>query len=154
MSPREVARATGVSPDSLRHYERKGLIDPPPRTSSGYRQYPPETPMRVLMIRRALAVGFSLAELGRVLDERRRGGAPCRSVRALVGDRLDDLDRRLAELTALRADLVALLADWDARLERTPTGRRAHLLDTLLDAVSQPAAAPARRRSPRACNAR
>lgn len=133
MTPRDLARQAGVSTDTLRHYERKGLIDPPPRTRAGYRRYPPGTLARVRVIRRALAIGFTLKELGEVFDERRRGATPCHRVRDLVADRLTDLDRRLGELTALRRDLTVLLDEWEQRLARTPPGRRAHLLDMLAD---------------------
>ena len=65
--------------------------------------------------------------------DRDRGGAPCRGVRALVADRLEELNRRIDELAALRRDLRALLADWDVRLAGTPPDKRAHLLETLQD---------------------
>jgi DNA-binding transcriptional MerR regulator len=131
VGPSELARLTGVSTDTLRHYERKGLLPAVARTASGHRRYPPGTASRVLLIQRALVVGFSLDELARLLRERDKGGAPCRSVRALVGRRLQDLDRQLTELTVLRADLCALVAEWDARLDKTPSGHTAHLLETL-----------------------
>lgn len=131
LSPAEVGRRCGVSPDTLRHYERKGLLPPPARTRAGYRRYPPETIARVTLIQRALVVGFTLHELARVLRDRDRGAPPCRSVRDLVATRLDDLDERLTQLTALRAELRRLLASWDRRLAGTPPGRPAHLLQTL-----------------------
>jgi MerR family transcriptional regulator, Zn(II)-responsive regulator of zntA len=131
LSPAEVARRSGVSADTLRHYERKGLLPPPARTRAGYRRYPPETIARVTLIQRALVIGFSLDELARVLRDRDRGAPPCRSVRDLVAHRLDDLDERLAQLTALRAELRRLLASWDRRLAGTPPGQPAHLLQTL-----------------------
>ena len=102
MGPREVASATGVSTDTLRHYERNGLLPAVTRTEAGYRQYSAATVQRVLLIQRALVVGFSLADLKRVLGVRDKGGAPCRSVRELVGERLDELNRRIEELIALR----------------------------------------------------
>src|SRR5580765_8021003 len=113
MGPREVAGATGVSTDTLRHYERKGLLPRVVRTSAGYRQYPASTVERVLLIQRALVVGFSLADLTRVLNSRDRGGVPCQSVRALVGERLELLNQRIEELLALRDELRLLLDDWD-----------------------------------------
>src|SRR5688572_24908916 len=116
LSPTEVARATGVSPDTLRHYERRGLLPPPVRTDAGYRRYPPSTVGRVELIQRALVIGFSLEELAQVLAERDRGGAPCRTVLGLVKDRLAALEQRLRELTALRGELVELIADWEAQL--------------------------------------
>lgn len=131
LGPRDVARVTGVSTDTLRHYERQGLLPAVTRTDSGYRRYSPATIERVLLIQRALVVGFSLAELKRVFTMRDKGGAPCRHVRALVGERLDELNLRIEQLVTLREELRALLVDWDAKLAKTPLGRRAHLLDAL-----------------------
>ncbi len=131
MGPRDVARATGVSTDTLRHYERKGLLPPVTRTSAGYRRYSAATVDRVLLIQRALVLGFSLADLKRVLATRDRGGAPCRSVRELLGQRLDGLNRRIEELLALRDGLRVLVSEWDGRLTNTAPGERAHLLETL-----------------------
>ena len=83
------------------------------------------------VIQRALGIGFSLKDLKRVLTVRDAGGAPCHAVRALVGERLGELNQRLEELHVLRDDLTALVADWDRTLAQTPPGRRAHLLDAL-----------------------
>ena len=126
-----VARAAGVSTDTLRHYERKGLLPRVHRTASGHRRYSPATVDRVLLIQRALVVGFSLTDLSRVLSVRDRGGAPCHSVRALVGKRLEALDHQIEDLVVLRDELRTLVAEWDSVLARTPAGKAAHLLDTL-----------------------
>jgi DNA-binding transcriptional MerR regulator len=131
MGPKEVARATGVSTDTLRHYEREGLLPRVGRTAAGYREYSAATVQRVLLIQRALAIGFSLADLKRVLAVRDRGGAPCRNVRELIDARLQALDRRIEELLALREELRGVLTEWDDRLSRTPGGERAHLLESL-----------------------
>ena len=131
MGPRDVAQATGVSTDTLRHYERQGLLRRVTRTAAGYRQYSAATADRVLLIQRALVVVFSLADLKRVLAVRDKGGSPCGGVRALVGDRLEQLNQRIEELLALRDELRSLVADWDGRLTNTAPGERAHLLDSL-----------------------
>lgn len=131
LSAGELARLTGVSTDTLRHYERKGLLLPPPRTSGGYRRYPSSAVSRVRLIQRALVIGFSLDDLARVMRHRASGGAPCRQVRDIVRERLVALEQQLSELEVLKKDLQTLLADWDAQLDRTPAGQRAHLLDAL-----------------------
>lgn len=128
-----LARLTGVSPDTLRYYERKGVMPPPPRTANGYRRYPPSAVARVRLIQRALAVGFTLNELARVLSEREAGGAPCQRVRSLVAARLAALEQQLASLRTLRSQLRDLLADWDRRLQQTNPGQQARLLDGLLE---------------------
>jgi DNA-binding transcriptional MerR regulator len=131
LGPKDVARATGVSTDTLRHYERQGLLPNVRRTSAGYRCYPRAAVDRVLLIQRALVVGFSLADMRRILTVRDRGGAPCREVRAMMGDRLTALEHQIRDLRILRNELRTLAAEWDARLARTPQGQPAHLLETL-----------------------
>jgi MerR family transcriptional regulator, Zn(II)-responsive regulator of zntA len=131
LGPRALADASGVSTDTLRHYERLGLLPGAARTAAGYRRFPPGSVERVLLIQRALTVGFSLRELGGVLQRRERGEPPCRGVRTLVGERLAALETRLTELTTLRDEMRRLVRDWDARLARTPHGQRARLLDVL-----------------------
>ena len=143
LGPRELARQSGVSTDTLRHYERKGLIARPQRTTAGYRRYSAEAVGRVRLIQRALVVGFSLNELARVLKERDRGGAPCRSVRALLDTRLADVTRQIGELRGLRQELVELARLWDAKLTAAPAGARAHLLEGLHE---RPALDPTRAR--------
>ncbi len=126
-----VARASGVSTDTLRHYERKGLLPRVHRTAAGHRRYSAATVERVLLIQRALVVGFSLADLSRVLSVRDRGGAPCHNVRALVSKRLEMLERQIEDLVVLREELRTLLADWSVTLANTPPGKPAHLLEGL-----------------------
>jgi DNA-binding transcriptional MerR regulator len=133
----ELARLCGVSTDTLRHYERVGVLAQPRRSQAGYRQYPAEAAIRVQLVRRALRLGFTLAELARILRVRDRGGAPCREVRALAAMKLEQLEVRLADLAGLRDHLLDLLADWDDRLERTPDGVRAGLLEVLLKQPSR-----------------
>lgn len=146
LSPSELARLTGVSTDTLRHYERKGVLGIPARSQGGYRLYPPEAVGRVRLVRRALAIGFTLRDLAAALSERQRGGAPCRNVRALVAERLAELETRLRDLAELRDELRVLLRDWDLRLATIPKGTQARLLDVLAD---RPAVDRAVARQPR-----
>jgi DNA-binding transcriptional MerR regulator len=129
----ELARRCGISTDTLRHYERVGVLARPARSASGYRLYPPEAESRVLVVRRALRIGFTLAELARIFRTREQGGIPCREVRALAERKLKQLDSQLAEMSVLRGHLGRLLADWDRRLAATPAGARALLLEALAD---------------------
>jgi DNA-binding transcriptional MerR regulator len=131
MGPRQVAVAAGVSADTIRHYEKHGLIPAALRTRSGYRRYPPDTVARVAVVRRALAMGFSLKDLTAIFRDRDRGAAPCRRVRGIVADRLSRTDDEIAALMKLKAQMTALLEDWDARLARTPANKQARLLDSL-----------------------
>jgi DNA-binding transcriptional MerR regulator len=125
-----LAKAAGVSTDTLRHYERKGVLRSQ-RAENGYREYPEDVIERVQMIRKALAVGFTLDELSAVFQVFDRGGTPCQQVRSLASTKLAQIETHLEEVIALRADLKDALKDWDKRLARTASGERAGLLKTL-----------------------
>jgi DNA-binding transcriptional MerR regulator len=141
LSAGELARRAGVSADTIRYYERKGVIAPPPRGANGYRRYPEEALGRIQLIRRAMGIGLTLDDLAGVLRVRDRGGIPCGRVRALAATKLQEVETRLRELMNLRNDLRAALRVWDARLAKTPAGTRAGLLDSL---PSASAASPKR----------
>jgi MerR family copper efflux transcriptional regulator len=80
----ELAKRTGLSADTLRHYERLGVLPLISRTSGGYRVYPESAVERILVIQRALRLGFTLAELAEVLKARDAGLAPCKRVYRLA----------------------------------------------------------------------
>ena len=125
----EVARRAGVSKDTLRFYERRGLLEPPRRTSNNYRLFPIEVVERLRWIRQALAVGFTIEELARILAMRGRGEFPCREVRSLAAAKLAILEQRLQQMMSFRDGLRALLSEWDMRLAATPPGQPARLLE-------------------------
>ena len=128
-----LARQAQISVDTLRHYERLGLLPAPPRTHGGYREYPAQSLQRVMLIQRALALEFSLAELRDILKERDKGGAPCHRVALLARGKLAQLDAELRELRGLRRDMARIVRDWDARVAKSPKGRPARLLEGLQD---------------------
>jgi DNA-binding transcriptional MerR regulator len=127
----ELARLTGVSTDTLRHYERLGLLSKPPRTDGGYRDYPPHSPDRVRLIRRALSVGFSLPELTTILKMRDGGEVPCRRVQAMAESKLEQLKQQIENLIEMRNQLEAMLKHWNLKLARTRRGQPARLLEDL-----------------------
>ena len=131
MQSGELARQAGVSSDTLRHYERLGLLAKPPRTAGGYRDYPGETLERVLVIRRALRVGFSLTELAAILKIRDSGGVPCLQVRALAESKLLQIQQHVRELISMEKQLKKVLEGWDGQLARTRPGHQARLLESL-----------------------
>ena len=132
MKSGELARECGVSADTLRHYERIGVLQRPKRTASGYREYPREASKRVRLVRRALEIGFTLEELAEILKVRDSGGAPCRKVRALAESKLEQVIRKIDDLCDLRDHMRKVLAHWDERLSGTPQGARAGLLEALM----------------------
>ncbi len=127
----ELANAAGVSPDTLRHYERKGVLQRARRARNGYREYPEPALHRVRTIRQALALGFTLDELSEIFRVHDGGGVPCEKVRNLAAEKLAELELHLKELRKLRHDLRHTINDWDARLSNTAPGHQAGLLEAL-----------------------
>jgi len=104
----EVAAATGVSTKTLRFHERRGLLPTPSRLSNGYRDYDRTAVARVAFVRPAQHAGFTLAQIREILAIRDGGQAPCVHVDALIHQRLEQTERRIAELHATRATLQQL----------------------------------------------
>jgi DNA-binding transcriptional MerR regulator len=105
----EVARRSGVSAKTLRYYEDIGLVDPPDRHPSGYRDYSDDVLDRLAFIRSAQAVGLSLGEIRGVIALRDDGQAPCGHVLDLLRARSRDVARTIAELRLLKAELERLV---------------------------------------------
>lgn len=112
----ELAKQVGVTPDTIRYYEREGLLPPAERTPSGYRDYGPEVLDDLRFIKKAQALGLKLSDVREVLEISSGGKPPCEHVRATVSARLVDTEKRLRELRALRATLRETLE----RLDRAP----------------------------------
>jgi DNA-binding transcriptional MerR regulator len=110
----EVSKRSGVGIEALRFYEHQGLLGRPVRTESGYRLYDESVLEQLEFIKRAQALGFSLAEIARIVAESRAGQSPCAEVREIVRARLAELDERLAALNRYRRELASTLAEWDA----------------------------------------
>ena len=102
-----LARRMGLKPSAVRYYERQGLISPA-RQANGYRVYGPEAASALSFICRAKALGFSLDQIGEILEIRRRDAEPCKRVRNLIERNLMDVDRKVGELSRLRRELKAL----------------------------------------------
>src|ERR1700691_4380899 len=93
-----LAKSAGVSPDTIRHYERIGVLPRASRTETNYRVYPASALQRVLVLQRALRIGFTLAELVEVLKARDAGGAPCRRVYQLAQVKLKGIEENIEAL--------------------------------------------------------
>lgn len=110
----QVAKHLGIGIETIRFYEREGLIPEPPRRPSGYRQYDESIVGRLQFIRHAKHLGFTLKEIRELLDLRRSDDGPC-DVRGMTRDKLAEIDRRIDELRQMRASLEQLLAHCDGR---------------------------------------
>jgi DNA-binding transcriptional MerR regulator len=105
----ELAKLTNTSAKTIRFYEDSGLLPPPARTGSGYREYGPEFVDRLRFIRRGQAAGLTLQKVRQILAIHDRGEVPCGHVREVLNTRLYQVRAQIAELVALEGHLQTLL---------------------------------------------
>jgi DNA-binding transcriptional MerR regulator len=127
----ELAQSAGVTVDTIRYYERIGVLPKARRASNGYRDYASDVRNRLRIIRNAVSLGFPLKEITKLLRIRDAGGAPCAQVRDYAVTLVDQIDRRIAEMKAERKAMLAMIDHWNLKLAKTTPGTRAHLLDAI-----------------------
>lgn len=108
----ELAKRTGTSVQTLRFYERSGLLLNPERTDSGYRMYASGDLRRVELILQAKQLGFSLDEIKRILRLRQQGSCPCGEVVQMLDKHLRETDEQIRNLQQFRRELASTLKDW------------------------------------------
>jgi DNA-binding transcriptional MerR regulator len=111
----EVARRAGVGIETLRFYERSGLLNRPARSEGGYRLYDAKALKTLEFIKRAQSLGFTLEEIKRIIAESRAGQRPCAEVRETVRRRLAELDEQMAQIRRYRNALATTLKQWDEK---------------------------------------
>ncbi len=132
-----LAKATGLSADTIRYYEKIGVLPPASRTESGYRVYPASAIERVFVVQRALRIGFTLAELSEVLKARDSGKVPCQQVYALAVEKVRGIAADIKSLTRMHRYLRRVLSDWEQRIDVASPGQKSHLLYSLTEAVKE-----------------
>lgn len=105
----DLSQTCGVPTQTIRFYEKRGLLPEPERQPNGYRTYDQATVERVSFIRRAQGASLTLAEIGSVLELRAEGRTPCTHVSQLLATKLDDVEERISELRTLRKELTSLI---------------------------------------------
>ncbi len=108
----QLAQLAGVKRDSVRFYERNGLLPKPPRSANGYRAYDEAAVTRLRFIKKAQSLGFSLDEVRRILTLRGQGSATCRSVLAIAEATLAETEIKLRDLQEFRDALAANVRRW------------------------------------------
>ena len=154
----DLAARTEVTVETLRYYEKRGLLPEPARRESGYREYPEATVQLVRFIKRAQSLGFTLAEVEDLVRLRAKawtGDAPYQLREATVA-KVRDIDERVRELRALRTELMTLVAECDAACPVTEdaSARSAQQISDprecplvgALDTAKTPSQSPAKRR--------
>jgi MerR family mercuric resistance operon transcriptional regulator len=105
----ELARQAKVNIETIRYYERRGLISEPPRNKSGHRQYTVEAVRRTDFIKRCQTLGFSLKEIEEILELRITPESTCADMKSRVSEKLMDVDKKINELDKIRDALSRLL---------------------------------------------
>ena len=106
----ELAARAGVNAQTLRYYERRGLLAQPPRSAAGYRSYPDEAVEKLRFVKRAQELGFSLGEIEELLQLAEGGPEDCDAARALAEARGQQLAQRIADLERMQRSLAELVA--------------------------------------------
>ena len=136
----EVAKRCDVAVETLRFYESRGLIQPVGRTASGYRLYDDSVFERLAFVKKSQAVGFTLDQIAWIISEAREGRRPCVEVRQMTRQRLNELDKELAELWRYRRDLKRTLDTWDRE------GEKKGMICGLIEGLDSASVRPASRR--------
>ena len=110
MTTSQLARESNVNLETIRYYERRGLIPKPPRNASGYRQYSQEDIARTKFIKRAQALGFSLREILEIFSLRMEPGTTCGDIKARVEAKIDEVEQKIADLRQIREALLNLVS--------------------------------------------
>lgn len=126
-----LARLVGVSPDSIRHYERIGILPRAERTSSGYRVWDTRVVQYLKWLGPARSAGFTLRELAEIFKMHRTGIPPCRAVRDILDKKLAHLTAQIEALSTIHSELKRALTQWNRKLRHAPPGEFVPLFDDL-----------------------
>ena len=128
-----VAKAAGVSVQTLHYYERLGLLPKPERSAANYRLYSPETIRRVQFIKKAQAIGITLEETKQILDLKDHGRAPCHRVVELGRKHLQEIEARLTQLQVFHRLRARSVDEWakDDKPGRVCAGEFCDLIEQL-----------------------
>jgi Cu(I)-responsive transcriptional regulator len=110
MRTSQTAKEAGVNAQTLRYYERRGLLARPPRRGSGYREYPADAVRIVRFIKKAQELGFSLDEIEELVGLRAVRRGERHRVRAIAERKIEDIDQKIAHLQSMRGALSQLVA--------------------------------------------
>ncbi len=141
----QVAYEAGVNIQTLRYYERRGILEEPKRSASGYREYSPETVRLIRFIKRAQDLGFTLSEIEELLDLREHRPRERQAVRELAAAKVRDIEEKLRDLESMKRALNVLVASCACK-GGTP---ECPILEALEGTVPEvPARSPGRREIP------
>lgn len=129
MRTSQVALRAGVNPQTLRYYERRGLLPEPARLESGYRSYDSRSVATIRFVKRAQALGFTLTEIEALLHLAAGGPESCEGAHAMASQKIGELDAKIASLQAMRLSLQRLAAT----CELPPAQRECPIIESLAE---------------------
>jgi DNA-binding transcriptional MerR regulator len=135
MKVSDLAKAAGVTAETVRHYTREGLLAPTRDPNNGYHCFDAQDLERLAFIQRARTLGFSIKEVRDILAHADHGDSPCPLVRDLLAQRLPEIRERIRELEALAARMEEALDAWADMPDGTPDG---HSLCRLIESLPAP----------------
>jgi MerR family copper efflux transcriptional regulator len=106
----KVAKQVGITVEAIRFYEKKGLIEPPTRNESGYRDYPEDVVQLVSFIKRAKELGFSLKEIKNLMSLRYTPGTTCSEIKSQTIEKIANIDRKVKDLLKIKGALAELVS--------------------------------------------
>ena len=126
----EVAKQTGLAVGAIRYYESLGLLTSE-RGSNGYRYYSPDAVHQIQFIKKAQVIGFSLEEIGEVLNLHGKGDTPCGLVQSLLQEKIDQLERQIKQMTEFKIELEDYRDHWASNQPQPKPGDICPLIETV-----------------------
>lgn len=128
----ELARKSGISPDTVRYYSKIGMLNPTRNVDNGYQVYGNSDFRRIRFIRAAKGLGYTLSDIRAIFSDADQGESPCPRVRALIERHIKETEARLEELTLLHTKMQQALEVWECMEDSEPTGNSVcALIETL-----------------------
>jgi len=122
MQVNQLAKSLATTPDTVRYYTRIGLLNPKKNAANAYKYYDRDDQQRLRFILCARQLGFSVEEIGRILQHAQRGNKCCPQIAALIEQRLEQIHQQFHEALALKKTLATAVSQWRLKPEQAPTG--------------------------------
>lgn len=132
----QLAKKSSVTSDAIRHYVRIGLLNPIRNEANGYKVFSPQDIAKVQFIRKARNLGYTLSEIGQILDDSSKGQSPCPMVRRIIEQRIEENRRRLLELQELQQHMEDAVKKWENMPDGVPDGKCiCHLIESINNGI-------------------
>lgn len=126
----KLAVQLGITPDTVRYYTRVGFLSPSKNSQNGYKEYGESDLKRLSFILSARQLGFSVDDIGEILDKASKGDAACPLVRDILETRLKETEKKFRQTLALRERMQSALEDWKSKPDKAPSGHMiCHLIE-------------------------